>query len=84
MQFYSKLLDIVHQITNIMNGIMIAFHSDIVAQLVYYFEHGRHSLRGFLNSTLSYFDAKELHGYMTNHEIGSDYVYNATTHPYCV
>lgn len=54
---------------------IIAFTTEFVPKLIYYIEHGQ--LNGYVNSTLSFFEAKIVNEHL---KLG----YNESTLDYCV
>ncbi|KAJ6217834.1 hypothetical protein RDWZM_008991 [Blomia tropicalis] len=51
-----RILDTICKLSVITNAMIIAFTTEFVPRFYYYFENG--NLNGYVNSTLSYFDAK--------------------------
>ena len=51
-----RILDTICKLSVITNAMIIAFTTEFVPRFFYYFEHG--NLNGYVNSTLSFFDAK--------------------------
>ncbi|OTF74678.1 anoctamin-1-like protein [Euroglyphus maynei] len=51
-----RILDTICKLSVITNAMIIAFTTEFVPRLIYYFEHG--ALTGYVNSTLSFFEAK--------------------------
>ncbi|XP_046917089.2 LOW QUALITY PROTEIN: anoctamin-4-like [Dermatophagoides farinae] len=51
-----RILDTICKLSVITNAMIIAFTTEFVPRLIYYFEHG--ALNGYVNSTLSFFEAK--------------------------
>lgn len=70
-----RILDTICKLSVITNAMIIAFTTEFIPRLYFYYEHG--SLNGYFNSTLSFFDAKHL-----NDHLKLDY--NVSQVQYCV
>lgn len=70
-----RILDTICKLSVITNGMIIAFTTEFVPKLIYYIEHGQ--LTGYVNSTLSFFEAKIVNEHL---KLG----YNESTLDYCV
>ena len=81
LQFYSKVLEIGHHLGNFMIAIIVAFHTDLVPQIVYFFESG-YSMEGFVNTTQSFYDANLIREAMKADSCVSKI--SDTTFPYCM
>ena len=70
-----RILDTICKLSVITNAMIIAFTTEFVPRLYFYFEHG--NLSGYINSTLAFFDAKVVNEHL---KLG----YNETKLGYCV
>ena len=68
-----------HKMGNFLMAVMIAFHTDLVPQLVYFFEND--TLEGFVNTTQSFFEAEVIRQQMKVYERSSKLTDNIT---YCM
>lgn len=68
-----RILDSISKLSVITNGLIIAFTSEFIPRLVYQYQSPDHTLNGYVNHSLSYFDTsdlgKEAPEYAHNHTI---------------